>query len=134
MHFDVQGMPPVEDALYNEAKVLRVPAAEPSFEMLSRFNSVNIKALLSDKGNKQVIGTLGFVSVIMLTFPVLAFFVAYAIAKLAFQAATNNAVTAAGVVAVIAVNVVSLGYVYYAYCVEEIEGDTENDAKTKKRK
>lgn len=127
-------MPSVEDAIVKEAKILRIPDAEPSFEMLSRFNSANVKALMSDAGNKQVIGTLGFVSVIMLTFPILAFFVTYIVAKFAFQAATNHAVTASGVVAVIAVNVVSLGYVYYAYCVEEIEGDKAPDAKTKKHR
>ena len=31
----------------------------------------------------------------------------------------DTAVTASAVVAVIAVNIVSFGYVYYAYCVEE---------------
>jgi hypothetical protein len=47
-------------------------------------------------------------------------------------ASTDTAVTWAGVVAVVAVNTVSVGYIYYAFCIEDL--DAEDEATTKKVK
>ena len=45
-------------------------------------------------------------------------------------ASVDDAIMAGGVVAVIAVNVVSFGYVYYAYVIEDLDGAEDEGAGT----
>jgi len=122
-------------------------------------------SFFSDPGNKAAVGTLGFVSAIMFTFPLFMLAVTWIVCRhiaegasisffqepasptqplrafpqsslstFLFSANVDDSIMAAGVVAVLSVNLVSFGYVYYAYMIEDLDGPSTEDAQQEETK
>eukprot|EP00658_Telonema_sp_P-2_P062019 TRINITY_DN5067_c0_g1_i2.p1 TRINITY_DN5067_c0_g1~~TRINITY_DN5067_c0_g1_i2.p1 ORF type:complete len:134 (-),score=21.95 TRINITY_DN5067_c0_g1_i2:352-753(-) len=108
-----------EAAIAKEAEMLRIRGTIPSRAMLNQWTRANINKITSVPDNQKTLMTLAKTMAIMAVLPLGGFFISYRLCVDVFGAGMDRALAIAGILAVILVNMVSIGYAYYAGWLEE---------------
>eukprot|EP00656_Telonema_subtile_P025464 TRINITY_DN27536_c0_g1_i1.p1 TRINITY_DN27536_c0_g1~~TRINITY_DN27536_c0_g1_i1.p1 ORF type:complete len:153 (+),score=48.35 TRINITY_DN27536_c0_g1_i1:95-553(+) len=99
-----------EATLKNEAEAYGITGAMPNRAMFNQWTKANIQNLTENPDNRATLVTLGKTMAIMGVLPLMGFFLVYRVCVDLIGVGMDAALAIGGVVAVVLVNAVSLGY------------------------
>merc|ERR1712166_1295210 len=103
-----------EKALKADAEIVKIDGIMPNRKMYDLWSRKNAELLLSDPENKKTFMLLLKTMAVMGIVPLLSFYVVFKSSQIVLGVTMDTALTLAGLTAVVMVNIVSIGYAYYA--------------------